>query len=164
MNTLTLTRRALGELPPDFQSVVAKHCKKFNDGLDLAIGEAALAWLSGKSWGSARGALRREHCAKYQAASRFNTGLDAVSNNIWFSFSREDEDAEDTQPRTRGEWVRHIAETRGVGLRRAQQIVAQALQALQALPGDGDGGAQLRHAAQGDLFGCDGSGEGKGEK
>lgn len=130
MNTLTL--RALGELPPDFQNVVAEHCKKFNDGLDLAIGEAALSWLSGKSWGSARGALRRERCAKWQAASRFNAGIDAI-NHI-----AEVED-EITQPRTRAEWVAHIAEQRGVGVRRAQQIVAQA---LKSPPGDGDGGGE----------------------
>lgn len=136
MNTLTL--RALGELPPDFQYSVSLHCKKFQaDSLDLAIGAAADAWLVGKKWGSARGALRREHCAKYQAASRFNAGVDAVANSIRFSFVEDYEDEEEiTQPRTRGEWVRHIAETRGVGLRRAQQIVAQA---LKSPPGDGGG-------------------------
>lgn len=158
MNALTL--RALGELPPEFQNEVATHHKKFQaDSLDLAIGAAAAAWLSGKKWSSARGDLRREHCAKYRAASRFNAGVDAVANSIRFSFVEDYEDEEEiTQPRTRGEWVRHIAETRGVGVRRAQQIVAQA---LKSPPGDGDGGAQLR---QGDLFGCDGSdGEQGGE-
>lgn len=138
MNPLTL--RALDALPPDFQNSASSHCKKFQaDSLDLAIGAAADAWLAGKKWGSARGALRREHCAKYQAASRFNAGVDAVANSIRFSFSVEDYEAEITQPRTRGEWVRHIAEQRGVGVRRAQQIVAQA---LKSPPGDGDGGGE----------------------
>lgn len=137
MNALTVRVRAHGALPPDFQNAVSAHCKKFQaDSLDLAIGEAAIAWLTGKSWGSARGALRRERCAKYQAASRFNVGVDAVANDIRFSFSVEGERGEITQPRTRKEWVQHIAETRGVTIRRAQQIVAAA---LRSPPGDGGG-------------------------
>lgn len=153
MNTLTL--RALGELPPEFQNEVATHHKKFQaDSLDLAIGAAAAAWLSGKKWSSARGDLRREHCAKYRAASRFNAGIDALANHINHIAEVEDDEITQPQPRTRAEWVAHIAEQRGVGVRRAQQIVAKA---LKSPPGDGDGGGE------GDLFADDGSGDDDGK-
>lgn len=132
MSTTALTFRALAALPPELQQHINAHARQFGgaDSLDDAISEAALAWLSGAGWARARGSLRREQNSKFRAASRFNVSLDDLADVP---------DAEieigvdnDPLPRKKKEWVKHIAAARGVGIRRAQQIVAEALKSAQS--------------------------------
>ena len=122
-----LTLRAMAALPDEFQQQINSHVCQFGraDSLDDAISEAALAWLTGAGWGRARSALRREQNAKFRAASRFNhfEELDALPDGG---------DDDPPPPRKKKEWVRHVAEAHGVGIRRAQQIVAEALKSAQS--------------------------------
>ena len=124
-----LTLRALAALPHEFQQHINSHARQFGraDALDDAISEAALAWLTGAGWGRARSALRREQNAKFRAASRFNhfEELDALP-------LPDGGDDDPPPPRKKKEWVRHVAEAHGVGIRRAQQIVAEALKSAQS--------------------------------
>lgn len=124
-----LTLRAMAALPDEFQQQINSHVCQFGraDSLDDAISEAAIAWLLGEGWGQARSALRRERNAKFRAASRFNCfdELDALPDG-------GDDDPPDTAPRKKKDWVKHIATSRGVSIRRAQQIVAEALKSAQS--------------------------------
>lgn len=135
--TASLTLRALAALPEDQQEQIRRHQLRYGrvDALDDLIGWVVVAHLSGKTdpFGFARGALRREQNAKWRAASRFNIGLDALPD--------QGGDGDDNptptppSPRKRKEWVKHIAESRGVSARRAQQIVKRALE-LDGAPGE----------------------------